>query len=210
MARPINRTTNARDLLEIVRSQIEETRQFFRYDRSLILSKFRLQPDDDPRLVSLLGKLNQEDARVAQLRHLLVSKWLAMGEEEQRQEDGLPHNDDRRSRRHGHRRNFLTAIGLSTDSTFVSPGLKQGRRHRRIETATGKEGVSFALLPVFSRLSHLTREEEITLIKELQSGKYDDILQLAFDLSPLARHYQQWYNNEIDTILSIKLSGLFL
>jgi hypothetical protein len=160
--------------------------------------------------VSLLGKLTQEDASEAQLRHLLASKGLAMGEEEQRQEDGLPPNDDRRLRRHGPRRNFLTAVGLSKDSTLVSPGLKQGRRCRRIEIATGKEGISFALLPVFSRLSHLTREEEITLIKELQSGEYDEILQLASDLSPLTRHYQEWYNNKIDTILSIKLSELFL
>jgi hypothetical protein len=160
--------------------------------------------------VSLLGTLEQEDPWVAQLRRLLVSKYLAIGEEKWKRKQGLPSNDDLLPSHYRHGYDFVRTVELWEDRTFVSAGLRQGQRCRRIEIAMRNEGISFALLPVFSRLSHLTREEENDIIHELQSGRYDDVQQLGFDLSALARDYQQWFNDEINALLPVQLSQLFL
>jgi hypothetical protein len=210
MAQQRHRTITATELLQFLQTTIRNIRLFFKYDRSLLLSKFRLQSDDDPRLVSLLGTLEQEDAWVAQLRRLLISKYLAIGEEKWKQMHGLPDNDDLLPSHYRHGYDFLRTVGLWEDRAFVSAGLRQGRRCRRFEIAIGNEGISFALLPVFSRLSHLTREEEDDIIYELQSGRYEDVQQLGSDLSELARDSQQWFNHEINVLLPIELSQLFL
>lgn len=160
--------------------------------------------------MSLLGTLEQEDPWVAQLRRLLASKYFAIGEKKWKRKQGLPDNDDLLPNHYRHGYDFVRTVELWEDRTFVSAGLRQGQRCRRIENAVRNEGISFALLPVFSRLSHLTREEENDVIRELQSGRYDDVLQLGFDLSALARDYQQWFNDEINALLPFQLSQLFL
>lgn len=203
MERRWRRANSARDILEIAKKNIKDTRQFFECDKSQILSKFRLQPDDDPRLVSLSRTLEEEDSRDTQLRRLFVSKYLAMGDEKWRQQHGLPEDDTSIPAHYGQGPNFLRQEGLGEHTNLASEGLKQGQKCRRMENATGIEGLSFALLPYFPQFIHLTRATEDALISELEKDEWYDVRELAVDLSPLARDYQDSYNKEVDALLKL-------
>ncbi|PCG89380.1 Hypothetical protein PENO1_104970 [Penicillium occitanis (nom. inval.)] len=208
MGRRWRRATSARDILKIAKKNMEDTRQFFECDKSQILSKFRLQPDDDPRLVSLSRTLKENDSRDTQLRHLLVSKYLAIGEEKWRQKHGLPKNDASIPAHYSQGPNFLRHEGLGEHMNLASDGLKQGQKCRRMENATGIEGISFALLPYFPQFIHLTRATEDALICELGKDEWYDVRELAVDLSPLARDYQDSYNKEVDAWLKLTKSPI--
>jgi hypothetical protein len=198
------RITKVSDILPIVRGNIENIKDFFRYDRSLIVSKFRLKPDVDPRLVFLLATLEGEEPLEAQFRRLLTSRYLAKREENwnQHRRNGWVHADIvRLPNYYREGPSFLQSEGLWEHREYVSISLSQGRRSRRIEINTGIEGISYALLPIFPRLPHLQLAEEDALIQELLGGSWDDILQLGRDLSPLAGRYQPWFEHEITILI---------
>ncbi|EED22517.1 hypothetical protein TSTA_060150 [Talaromyces stipitatus ATCC 10500] len=168
------RKTGASEVLLEVQMKEKVTREFFQQDWSLILSKFQLKADDDPRLVGLLPMIKDEGLLEAQLRRLLASRHLALKEERWLQENLPWPPDNIASIPNAYRRgpDFLRNEGLSGHIQYAAVnGLSLGQRSRRLENDVRSEGIAFALLPVFSKLSHLDSSQEKELNKKLQDER---------------------------------------
>lgn len=192
------RAADAEEILYLCLSECDRLEEFFIDDRSLMLSKFGLKIGLDARRISLLPSLKEEHQWESWLRRLAGSRYLAE-EEEKCLAQGGHTLEDAISIPNYYRQglDLLREQGLWADGEKISKDLSQGCKFRRIEKATGLEGISLALLPAFPRFQHLDLDQETRLISLLNETRFEKMITLGSRLSPFSRTYQSWTNDQL-------------
>jgi hypothetical protein len=139
------KASNAEDILAGVKADFDNIEAFLKHDFSAIILKFRPEPDDDIRSISLRPKHVEEHPWEAHLRQILGSRSLALGERQWLSKQGLnPEIDSPAAYEMGSI--FLRSLGLE----FHFPFLQMGRILDQIERRVGTPGITFMWIPLFS------------------------------------------------------------